>query len=374
MITLIAVTILESCSTGRKAYQRGDYYIAALQAINRLRANPDSKKAREALEVSYPMALQHLQRRADAAMGSDNNMKYSEVAGYYELMNQLADEISRSPAALNVFPKPNFYARELQQARELAAGEHYGEGLASEQLNTRQSWKDAFFYFQQADQFVPGFKDARERMENARYHATLKVIVEQIPVPRNYQLTADFFLNQVLEYLAGSKSGDFVAFYSPEAAQNAGIDYPDQVLRMNFDNFVIGQTYDKEVVREFSRDSVVVGEVTLPDGTKQKAYNTVKARLTTYRREVLSTGLLDVTIIDYPLNQVIAQRKFNGQFIWFTEWGSFNGDERALSKEQLALCNKKPHPVPGPQSLFVEFTRPIFDQVTPFLKNFYGKY
>ena len=172
-------------------------------------------------------------------------------------------------------------------------------------------------------------------------------------MPRTYQLTSDFFLNRILESLTSNRPNEFVEYFSPESAENAGIKYPDQVLRMSFDDFVVGQVYDKETVRDLSRDSVEVGTVTLPDGTKKKAYNTVKAKLTTYRREISSNGLLDVTIIDFPLNRVISERKFPGQFVWFTEWGSFNGDERALSKDQLALCDKRPAPPPPPQDLFV---------------------
>ena len=143
---------------------------------------------------------------------------------------------------------------------------------------------------------------------------------------------------------------------------------------MNFDEFMIGNVYDKETTIDVSRDSVEVGSVTLKDGTVKKVYNTVKAKYTTYRREIISNGVLDVIIIDLPVNRVAAQRKFPGQFVWFTEWSSFNGDERALSKDQLASCNKKPVPPPGPQALFIEFTKPIYNQVTPFLKEFYRKY
>jgi hypothetical protein len=71
---------------------------------------------------------------------------------------------------------------------------------------------------------------------------------------------------------------------------------------------------------------------------------------------------------------VVSQRKFPGQFVWFVEWGSFNGDERALDDKQFAMCKRKPSSPPGPQDLFVEFTKPIFNQVTPFLKSFYQKY
>lgn len=371
---LISGLILLSCSTGKKAYERGDYYNATLLAVNRLRNNPDSKKAISALNDSYPMAIKYYQGKVDNALRSNSQFKYSETVDYYERMNYLGDEISRCPAALKLFPDVQSYASELARAKELAAEEQYNEGLRNEQINSRISWKDAFYNYQQADCYVPGYKDINERMQQAKSNATVKVIVEPIPVPRSYQLTSDFFLNRIMESLTNSKASEFTAYYSPESAESAGITHPDQLLRMNFDEFVIGQVYDKETVRELSRDSVEVGTVTLSDGTKKKVYNTVKAKFTTYRRELNSNGVLDVTIIDFPLNKVISQRKFPGQYTWFTEWGSFNGDERALSKEQLALCDKRPSPPPRPQDLFVEFTRPIFNQVTPFLSDFYRKY
>jgi len=366
--------LLVSCSTGKKALEHGDYYNATIQAVNRLRSNPDSKKAISALKDSYPLSLEYFQEKIDFALSSDHPFKYSEVADYYEKMNYLSDEVKRCPAARNLFPNTNSYSSELVQARKQAADEQYTAGLNNEKINTRLSWKDAYYNYEQADCFVPGYKDVKERIQNAKYNATFKVIVEQIQVPRKYQLTSDFFLNQIIEYLLSNKPNEFVEYYSPESAERAGLEYPDQILRMNFDEFTIGQVYDKETVHEYSRDSVEVGSVTMPDGSSKKVYNTVKAKLTTYHRELVSNGILDVTIIDLPLNNVVSQRKFPGQFVWFTEWGSFNGDERALNKEQLALCNKKPLPQPGPQELFIEFTKPIYNQVSPFLKSFYKKY
>ena len=122
---------------------------------------------------------------------------------------------------------------------------------------------------------------------------------------------------------------------------------------MNFDDFVIGQVYDKESIQDVSRDSVEVGVVTLKNGQKVKAYNTVKAKLTINHRELISKGVLDVMILDLAGNKVVSQRKFPGQFVWFVEWGSFNGDDRALNDKQLAICKRKPLPAPGPQDLFV---------------------
>jgi hypothetical protein len=372
--TFIICMLLISCKTGKKALERGDYYNATLQAVNRLRSNPDSEKALKAVKDSYPMSLDYFQGKIDYALSANSPFKYTEIVDYYEKMNRLSDEVSRCPAALKIFPHVNYYTSELVEARKSAAEEQYIAGLSNEKINTRLSWKDAYYNYQQAEHFLPGYKDARDRQDQAKYNATLKVIVEQISVTRKYQLSSDFFLNQIIESLRTNRPNEFVEYYSPEVAENAGIKYPDQVLRMNFDEFIIGQVYDKETVRDLSRDSVEVGSVVMPDGSKKIVYNTVKAKMTTYHRELISNGTLDVSIIDFPSNTVVSQRKFSGQYVWFTEWGSFNGDDRALNKDQIAMCNRKPILPPAHQDLFVEFTKPIYNQVTPFLKTFYKKY
>ena len=373
-VSILASLLLLSCATGKKAYERGDYFNATIQAVNRLRSNPGSEKAQEALRRSYPAALGYFQEKIENALRSNRQFRYSEVVDYYVMMNHMADEIRRCPAALNLFPQPKSFESELAEAKYKAAEEHYQAGLDQEKLNTRTSWKSAYLNFNEADCFVPGFKDAKERMRIAYLNATWKVIVEPIPVPNAYQLTSDFFRNQVIEYLRNERPNEFVEYYTPESAEKAGIKKPDQVLRMSFDQFVIGQVYDKETITELSRDSVVTGTVRLPDGTEHKVYGTVKAKLRTFRREVISNGVLDVSVIDWPLNQLATERKFPGQFIWYIEWATYNGDERALSKEQLALCNKVPAPPPGPQNLFIEFTKPIFRQVSPYLQSYFSSY
>lgn len=370
----IICLLIMSCSSGKKALERGDYFTSTLQAVNRLRSNPNSSKAFDAVKESYPMSMTYFSGKIENALGSNTPFKYSEVVDYYEKMNLLSDEVSRCPAAIKILPKVDYFTKELAQTRKLAAEEQYQAGLMNEKLNTRLSWKDAWFNYQKTDRFSPGYKDVKRRLDEAKYNATLKVIVEQIQVTRKYQLTAGFFLNQIIENLSRNKPNEFVTYYSPESAVKNGLKNPDQLLRMDFDDFVVGQVYDKESVREATRDSVEVGTVTLPDGKKVKAYNTVKAKLTINRRELISMGVLDVTIVDLQQNSVVSQRKFPGQFFWFVEWGSFNGDERALNSDQLAMCGRKPVPPPGSQDLFIEFTKPIFNQVTPFLKSFYQQY
>ena len=200
-------------------------------------------------------------------------------------------------------------------------------------------------------------------------------MVEQIPVPTRYNLSADFFQDKVQEYLHNQYGGNpFVRFYTPAEAEAEQLPYVDQYLRIQFDDFVVGETHVMQNSEVISRDSVVVGSVTMEDGSKVDVYNTVKAKLNRWRKEVHSRGLLSFQVYDANTQALVTHQKFNGEFVWWSEWGNFNGDERALSQEQLRICNSQEALPPEAQDLFLEFTRPIYNQLVPALDSFYRRY
>ena len=110
------------------------------------------------------------------------------------------------------------------------------------------------------------------------------------------------------------------------------------------------------------------------DADTNKVYGTVKATLFQYTKTTVSKGVLSFRIIDAKTGALLSAQKMPGEFVWKSEWATFNGDERALSAEQLQLTKQKEQPAPAPQQLFIEFTRPIYDQITGKLKEFYQGY
>ena len=292
----------------------------------------------------------------------------------YEQINRMADEIRRSPGAMSVIKSPDFYAAQLTDARNRAAEEHYAEGTRLINPNDRQASKDAFYMFQKANGYVAGYKDALNKMQEAREYATLKVVLEQIPVPGRYSLSANFFQDKVEEFLrtGGIRRNEFIRFYDPREAQQINLN-ADHILRIYFEDFVVGQVFQKQSTREVSRDSVRIGEVKI-NGKNQPVYGTVRADYTVNRAEVVSEGLLAVRVIDARNNGVLLREQLPGTFVWFTEWASFNGDERALTDEEYALTRQRSVPPPPPQDMFIEFTRPIYDQLTSRLNQFYRRY
>lgn len=60
---LVAMLVLDGCNSGKKAFERGNYYEAVLKSVSRLRKNPDHRKSKETLRKSYPLALQTLEKK-----------------------------------------------------------------------------------------------------------------------------------------------------------------------------------------------------------------------------------------------------------------------------------------------------------------------
>lgn len=368
------ILLNSSCSSGKKAFEQGNYYGATLKAVDRLRSNPDSKKAGKTLSQSYPFAVQYIENQATAAMALQEVNKYKKVVQCYEQLNHMAAEIQRCPAALKVIPNPKTYFAELKTARDFGAEEQYKLGLTELDKETRQNARQAYYHFMEADRMVKNYKNTSELIPKAKYIATLKVLVENIPVSgTENELSSLFFYNEVFEQLRKSNTTEFVRFINEHEMEMEQIQ-PDQLLKMHFQEFVLGQMYDKETIREVSKDSVVVGSVKLEDGTELDAYNTVKARVKVYHRELSSGGVLDVLVMNAYSGQVESQKKFPGQFTWVSEWGSYTGDERALTNKDKKLITLQGEYPPAPQQLFVEFTRPIYNQVLPYLSRFYSQY
>lgn len=320
------------------------------------------------------MAVDFYVTQANNEIASNGQFKWKNAIQSYEQVNQLYEQIRQCPGCMKVVSNPkNFYA-EIGPLKEKAAEESYNAGINALMKGTREDAKRAYFNFADAQSFVPGFKDVVEYLDKSKFEATVKVILEQIPVPRRYNLSGGFFQDKVEEYLHQNYTDQgFVRFYTPQEAKNLNLEIADQILRVQFEDFSVGNTLLKEKEETVSRDSVRVGETKI-DGKTVPVYNTVKAKLTTYRKEIISSGIVSMLILDAKTEGVLTHKKFNGQHAWVNSWARYNGDERALTQAQLNLCKQTELQPPPPQDLFLEFTKPIYDQLIPSLQGFYQNY
>jgi len=371
-LILFLILGMVSCSSGKKSFQRGNYYDAVIKAVERLRSSPDNKKARQTLKDAYPYAVETLTTEIGNLLNSNEQFKYAGIVERYEKINSMADEIRRSPAARSLNLDIKDYSSQLSGAKEKAALESYQAADVLLEKGDRLSAREAFYLYENVNTYIPGYRDVDKKMDLARDLATLVVVVEEISVPGLYKINSDFFHNQIVTNLSDRLGNNFIEFVGPDEAGQFG--HADHILKMQFDDFVVGATHDKEVIKNLtSKDSVKVGTANV-EGKKVDVYDKVKATYTLHTREVNSSGILDVKIVDAITNKLVNNKKFPGQYVWGTDWSSYNGDKRALSAEQLKLTRQRPAAPPPPQELFLEFTKPIYDQTRSFLYNFYRQY
>lgn len=367
----IFAILITSCSTGKKALQKGNYFSAVSKAVERLKSAPDNKNAKTVLKDGYQLALDWSQEEMDLILSSNSPFKWERAINLMQQINQLSDQIRSTPAARQIISNPKTYSTELNMAYEKAAEERYNAGLAELNLNTKESARSAYNHFSIADQYVPGYQNVAELMESAKKAATIRVVLQAIPVlTQKYRLSSEFFYDQVYEYVNRQYSPrGFVNFYTPQQAENENLVNPDMVVNIEFFDFSVGnlvrsekeETLEKKVKQE-SRD------------TTRVSYKTYTAKLKTFSDQVLSGGSVRLRIVEPATNKLLLDEVLPGNFTWINEYAMYVGDSEALNQKQLDLTKRKAIPLPPEQDLFIEFTKPIYSKLTASLNRFFRRY
>ncbi|MDQ1140675.1 hypothetical protein [Pedobacter agri] len=366
----LSLIILGGCTTGKNALQKGDYDASVAKAVSRLQNSPKNSEAMQVLKTAYDLALQDHLRKINEAKLSNDLFRWESVMYDYQKINQLADDINSCPACLVLVPNPSKYVKEVAESKLNAAAARYESGLSYLNTNNRLSAKKAYYEFEKTQNLQPNYKDVKNKMEDAYWAAVTRVVVQPIILNRGpYKLSADYFQQQIDQFISSYSRNKFVIFYGEDQATQQKI-VPDQVLSLNFDDFVVGQTYVKERVEKLKRDSVVIGETR----ERKPIYGTVRATLSIFEKNISSSGLLDMSIMDWQTKKIVRQQKFPGTYVWRDSWASYKGDDRALDKHQLAMTRRKEILPPPPSALFLEFTKPIYSQLVDNISGFYNNY
>jgi hypothetical protein len=366
----LSLIIIGGCTTGKKALQKGDYDASVSKAVSRLQNSPRNSEAMQVLKTAYDLALQDHLRKIEEAKMSNDLFRWESVMYDYQKINQLADDINSCPACLTIVPGPAKYISELADSKYNAAAARYNSGLGYLRENNRLSAKKAYYEFEKTQNLQPNYKDVKAKMEDAYWAAVTRVVIQPIVINSSmYKLSGDYFQQQIDQFIGNYSRNKFVIFYGETQATDQKI-IPDQVLSLNFDDFVVGQTYVKERVERLKRDSVVIGETR----DKKPVYGTVKATLSVFEKNISSSGLLDMSITDWKTRKLVRQQKFPGTYVWSDSWASYKGDDRALSNQQLAITRRRETLPPPPSALFLEFTKPIYNQLVDDISYYYNNY
>jgi len=336
-IVVVAFAVA-ACNSGKSAYKHGDYYQAVLTSVQKLRSSPEHKKSVEVLKLSYQAAVDYLEQDAQNQLASNANFKYKSVVANYEKINQLYNDIRTSPGALKVIPTPVNRFKELTDYKAKAAEESYDAGVQALMLNTRQDSKNAYFYFSDANNFSPGFRESIEMMEQAKENATVNVIVEAT-LDNRYSWNFD-------PTVFGYNSNMFVKFYTAQQAEQAGVKRIDQFLKVVVNGYSEGLPQISRRV-ENRTDSVKSGEKTV-NGQKVPVYQRINSTTTIFQKTASSHASINLWITDASSKADIKNQEITSDMSWSDSWAIYTGDIRAVASGNRKLVEKRePNMGPG---------------------------
>lgn len=374
LMAIFMVQIL-ACSSGKRLFEKGNYDGAVMQAAQRLKQAPNNSKAKSTIRNAYTLSLKtHL----DAIQQADSfrtESYYDIVLSNYTALFNLEQTIKFCPACLKVVKNLYEVDIKLSQTKNEALAFYYKRGNDNLALGGKMNARKALIDFNKVVSIQYDYKDIATLVNQAKWEASEKIVINHIPMhSKSYSISNDFFEKKILEYCYNTiQVNRLVQFLTPEEAKRENILMPDQIIDIYFDDFIVGQTYVKENNQEFKKDSVVIGTTTL-NGKEQSVYGTVKASIRSFEKTVVSSGLMNLTISKPSSNSTLLTEKIPGSYTWVCKWGNYNGDSRALSKDLISLCQGKEQIPPMPQDLFIEFTKPIYNQLTSRLNSFYNSY
>jgi hypothetical protein len=147
---------------------------------------------------------------------------------------------------------------------------------------------------------------------------------------------------------------------------------PDEIIELRFSQLNIGRIHDNRNTREVSKQVVIKETVYKPDSVV-KEYATVKARITTTKRDMYSEGSLNINIRDNN-GRWLWNDNLSAGHSWSSSFTTFTGDERALSNEDKNQLNTVRQDAPREDEIIRCIKESIYNDLLYRLRNHYNLY
>jgi hypothetical protein len=372
-LLLIAASLyLFSCKSASKSYNKGDYADAIELGVKKLQKDPYDAETKEIIQSSYNYAVNERENQVRILSNSNEDDRYAKIYNEYLHLQDLYQTIHAYPVPARLI-KTKDYSEFVQTYRNKAAEVHIERADLWVKEGTKKAYREAYNELNAAMRYRPNDISLKRRKDSTYLEALTKVLV--VPMRNGgYQYTSSQqiqnFQNDILRTLAYNMNNSFVKFYSDWEARNKSIE-PDQVLELNLSRIAIGQPYDNKSSREVSKE-VVVKEIVYKPDSVVKQYGTVKARITTTQRTLVSEGDLMITIRE-PKGSIVWDDRFTGEHRWKTEFSTYTGDERALSDKDKSLLNNNENNMPRQEQIMEELFKQIQNDLSYRLRNYYSR-
>jgi hypothetical protein len=365
--TLISLALLASCSTNKDYLSRSDNDNTLFDAIKTLKKRSNDTTALNALPVLYNLAQQRNVRKISSYSSSNSLDRWDKIINAYGTLQEMHDAIIENDAASRVVTPVN-YRQKIYDLKQEAAADHYNTAAEHLKKPGRDDAKKAYNYFKKADKYVPGYEDAKLKMDEAFENAIVNVVIN--PVQDNsyffntgwgnygYNYSNEYFQQTLVRELKGVNSSRYPArFYTDWEARRDNV-VPDWEVNLTLRNIYIPRPQTYSYSRNASQQ-VEVGR----DTSGKIIYKTVYATVNIARQSFTANADMEINITDRLTRKNIAYSTFREDYRWEEEHATYSGDSRALSANDWAIINNSYYNEPRKEDVLNELYRKLYPQV-----------
>jgi hypothetical protein len=352
--SLVFVIILSSCNTAKYHFKHGEYHLATIEAVKKLRKKPQHEKAADVLKKAFPLANDQEQSRIKFLKQQGTPDVWDEVFVLYSRLKERQDFVKTVLPVRYASGTINFtmidYDKEILAAKQNAAEYYYAHGQKLLEKNDRFAAREAFYEFQQVKRYYKDYKDIDKLIIRAREMGISHVFVT-VEDNTIFKLPNSFKKSLVPKDLTplnsewvmyGDEPKEKFYHYRTSIKLNNILISPAQVNEKQY-------TESKEV--QDGWDYVLDGngnvmKDSLGNDIKTPKMVTISCIVTetTQRREVSLAGT--ITYIDLTTNQVIREVPIIAEHFFENVFALANGDFNALPDRVHELLKNKPVSIP----------------------------
>jgi tetratricopeptide (TPR) repeat protein len=226
-LIIVASMMAAGCGSSKKQMQTGNYQAAIDKAVRELRRNPDNKDEADILQRAYSIANEQDNERIRLLKMENKAASYDEVYLTYKRMHD-RQALVRTVTPLNAggrtidFPYVDYMA-DMVTAKQKAADFYYTNGVAIMKNQTKDSYRQAFYQFIRAKEYVGDYPNIDQLIAEAKYLGTSRALVSVenksiINFPPE-------FVNDLLALDLPSLNSEWVEYHTQILDPNTTYDY-----------------------------------------------------------------------------------------------------------------------------------------------------
>lgn len=366
LYSFISLFAFSGCKSSKDYLSRADEDKTVFDVVKRLNKKALDEEATAALPILYKQAQERHLKKIETYSTYNDISKWDKIIGEYNILQNMFDAIDNSAAASKLVVAKS-YQNDINANRELAAEDYYQFGLEYYSSENRDNLKKAYQSFKKADEWVNGYKDAKEKMDTAFNSSIVNVLIK--PVEDNsfffntgwgntgYNYSNEYFQQNLVRDLGGKSSKRYPArFYTEWEARRDNIQ-PDWVVDLTLRNFDIPRPVTYTYTQNRSKQ-IEIGK----DTSGRPVYQTVYATLNIQRQSLTARGQMDINITEAATRKNITYDNFSDTYDWQQEVATYSGDSRALTSADWSLVNNN-YNQPRKEDILNELYRSIYPRV-----------